>query len=210
MNRQQLNTLLELDDVFRKLVRKFVKERDRFQLEGVTLQGFLILRKISSAGEQRLTDLAEELDLSSGAITAQCDKLEELGFAQRVRYRENRRTIYLVITDEGEELIQRYPLLGQFNAEVMFQGFSHTEIERLLNICRRMLHNVNNMSEKTIHKLEEEIGINDGLIPTNPMGQIGYKFKVTEGEARQSENKNKLNEAKVNHSNHYKSNFLTY
>lgn len=50
--------LQELDHLFRKSVRKFVKERDKISIEGISLPGLMILRKVMSSGEQRLSDLA--------------------------------------------------------------------------------------------------------------------------------------------------------
>ncbi|WHY69625.1 hypothetical protein [Neobacillus sp. SuZ13] len=39
--------LLEKADwLFRKMVRKFVKERDKINIEGIMLPGFMILKKI--------------------------------------------------------------------------------------------------------------------------------------------------------------------
>ena len=43
--------LEEIDWLFRRMVRKFVKERDKVSVEGIALPGLLILTKIARDGE---------------------------------------------------------------------------------------------------------------------------------------------------------------
>lgn len=69
MSDRDWEALERTDWLFRKMVRRFVKERDRISVEGISLPGMLILHKIIREGEQRLGDLAEQLDFTSGAIT---------------------------------------------------------------------------------------------------------------------------------------------
>lgn len=50
--------------------------------------------------------LAEELDFTSGAITALSDKLEAGGYTVRKRKEGDRRTVMLDITDKGREMVE--------------------------------------------------------------------------------------------------------
>ncbi|WP_235218452.1 hypothetical protein [Paenibacillus sp. FSL R7-269] len=50
MEDRQWEQLEQADHLFRKLVRRFVKERDRVNVEGVALPGMLILHKIIRDG----------------------------------------------------------------------------------------------------------------------------------------------------------------
>jgi DNA-binding MarR family transcriptional regulator len=79
---------------------------------GILLPGFMILKKIIQDGEQRLTNLAEEFDFTSGAITALCDKLEERASAARKFHKEDRRIVWLDITDDGRDFINRNSNIG--------------------------------------------------------------------------------------------------
>lgn len=140
--------LQELDHLFRKAVRKFVKERDKIFIEGISLPALMILRKIFIFGEQRLSDLADDLDLSSGAITAQCDKLEKHGLAERHRYKDDRRTIYLRISAQGQEFVKRHSNIGPIHANILFQGFDESELELMHSICIRVIQNLDGLCEK--------------------------------------------------------------
>ncbi|QKS44630.1 MarR family transcriptional regulator [Paenibacillus cellulosilyticus] len=111
------------------MVRKFIKERDKVTVEGITLPGILILQKVMRDGEQKLGDLAEELDLTSGAITALCDKLEKKGFALRRRLETDRRTVMLDITSEGRSMLIRNRDVGQNSISLLFGSFSQQELD---------------------------------------------------------------------------------
>lgn len=151
------NQLLEeVDWLFRKMVRKFVKEREKITIEGIMLPGFMILKKITEDGAQRLTDLAEELDLTKGAITGLCDKLEKKGFAIRERLKEDRRTILLDITDEGRDFIQRNNNVGIYVASVLFDGFSSEEIQLQIPIYKCLINNLENSSPTLMNLIQED------------------------------------------------------
>ncbi|OXS55285.1 MarR family transcriptional regulator [Cohnella sp. CIP 111063] len=147
--------LEEADWLFRRVVRRFVKERDRISVEGVSLPGLLILQKIIREGEQRLGDLAEELDFTSGAVTALCDKLEREGLAVRRRKEEDRRSVTLDITPQGREMVRRNRNIGSRCAEVLFSGVKEPELIEQIEMLHRMMANLGHYSE-TINALAKE------------------------------------------------------
>ncbi len=146
--------LEEADWLFRKMVRRFVKERDKILIEGITLPALLILHKIIRDGKQQLGDLAEELDFTSGAVTALCDKLEEKGFAFRCKG-EDRRTVWLDITDQGREMFQRNRNIGKRCVNVLFEGFSEDELSDQIGGYRRIIGNLERFSAEILQLARE-------------------------------------------------------
>jgi DNA-binding MarR family transcriptional regulator len=146
--------LEEADYLFRKMVRRFVKERDKIIIEGITLPALLILRKISREGGQRLGDLAEQLDFTSGAITALCDKLEEKGFAIRCKG-EDRRTVLLAITDEGRAMCLRHQNIGSRCITVLFAGFSEAELSAQIKGYQQIFGNLESFSSAILELARE-------------------------------------------------------
>lgn len=136
----------EADWNFRRMVRRFVKERDRITVEGITLPGMMILNKIIREGEQRLVDLAEQLDFTSGAITAQCDKLDAAGFTVRRRYEGDRRTVLLDITEKGREMFERNRNVGTRCIMLLFEGFSGEELNVLSQAFSKIFDNLDGFS----------------------------------------------------------------
>ncbi|WP_019914100.1 MarR family winged helix-turn-helix transcriptional regulator [Paenibacillus sp. HW567] len=155
MHDKQWEQLEEADDLFRRMVRRFVKERDRVSVEGIALPGMLILQKIIRDGEQRLGDLAEQLDFTSGAITALSDKLESGGYTVRRRKENDRRTVLLDITDKGREMVARNGNIGARCITLLFDGFTAEELEQQARFYERIIANLEGFSE-TLLKLAEQ------------------------------------------------------
>jgi len=132
----------ELDWLFRRMVRKFVKERDKIAVEGIPLPAMLILHKINRDGEQKLGDLAEQLDFSPGAITMLCDKLEKKGYAVRRRLPEDRRAVALGITQEGRRLLARQHGLSRESNQLLFFKFTQQELAVLKKAFIRITDNL--------------------------------------------------------------------
>lgn len=146
--------LEEADNLFRKMVRRFVKERDKVLVEGITLPALLVLHKIVRDGEQRLSDLAEQLDFTSGAVTALCDKLEQKGFAFR-RKGEDRREVLLDITNEGREMFIRNKNIGKRCITILFDGFSEEEMNLQTKAYQKIFSNLGHFADE-INSLAKE------------------------------------------------------
>lgn len=147
--------LEEVDWLFRRMVRKFVKERDKVSVEGIALPGLLILHKVVRDGEQKLGDLAEQLDLTSGAITALCDKLEKKGFAKRRRTVEDRRLVLLDITEEGRSLLSRNDDIGKSCITLLFGEFTEQELDIQKAVFMQITDNLERFSQ-TIMELAKD------------------------------------------------------
>lgn len=145
----------ENDWLFRRMVRRFVKERDKISVEDIALPGFLVLRSIQLGGVQKLGDLAEQLDLTSGAITALCDKLEARGFAERRRLQGDRRNVWLDITEDGRRLLARYPELGKRGVSLLFGSFNEEELSRQKEIFERIYMNLEGFSDRYLAMIKE-------------------------------------------------------
>lgn len=142
MSDRDWEALERTDWLFRKMVRRFVKERDRISVEGISLPGMLILHKIIREGEQRLGDLAEQLDFTSGAITALTDKLEKKGLTIRRRKEDDRRTVLLDITSSGREMYARNSNIGARCITLLFEGFTTEELEQQSQFYERVVANL--------------------------------------------------------------------
>ncbi|MDN4600896.1 MarR family transcriptional regulator [Paenibacillus sp. F6_3S_P_1C] len=181
MSDRDWEALEKTDWLFRKMVRRFVKERDRISVEGVSLPGMLILHKIIREGEQRLGDLAEQLDFTSGAITALTDKLEKKGLTIRRRKEDDRRTVLLDITACGREMFARNSNIGARCITLLFEGFTTEELEQQSQFYERVLANLEGFSDTLL-----ELAENNGKQEHDP-------FTKSDPEQKQSEHNRKSN-----------------
>ncbi|WP_251035887.1 MarR family winged helix-turn-helix transcriptional regulator [Paenibacillus sp. ISL-20] len=164
MEEQDWDLLEEADWHFRKVVRRFVKERDKISVEGISLPGLLILNTIFRDGEQRLGELAEQLDFTSGAVTAICDKLETSGFAIRRRSKTDRRAIALDITEAGRQMLQRNENVGGYMIELIFGAFSHEELREQIHYFKRLNEHLEGFSDSVQRQCALSTEPNEGNV----------------------------------------------
>ncbi|MNJ54216.1 HTH-type transcriptional regulator MhqR [compost metagenome] len=129
-----------------------MKERDKIAIEGVSLPGMLILNAILRDGEQRLGDLAEQLDFTSGAVTAICDKLEKLSYAIRRRSEADRRSVSLHITEEGRRMVERNWGAGTYMIDAIFGEFTPDELEIQISLFRRLHDRLEGFAEGVLRQ----------------------------------------------------------
>lgn len=168
-------SLERADYLFRKMARRFVKERDRVNIEGITLPGMLILHKIIRDGEQRLGDLAEQLDFTSGAITALSDKLEAKGYVVRRRKEDDRRTVLLDITAKGREMYDRNGNIGARCTKLLFAGFTMEELERQNRFFERIIANLEGFADTLLELAERNASASDAKDAEQKQGRAVNK-----------------------------------
>lgn len=92
-------------------------------------QMFLLFR-INQTEKLKTTDISQFFGITPGAATAIADKLEQLEFIQRHRAENDRRVVYIKLTEKGTELVAKKKeefknrftdLLGDFPKEEVHQ-----------------------------------------------------------------------------------------
>jgi len=104
----------------------------------------LVLTELKLRGTQKHTTLSKKLGYSPGAITSIADRLIKLGLAER-KYNENdRRNVFLSITDKGLEVQQQAIQKGRELHVELFKVLSEEEVQQLINIYEKLLKNFDN------------------------------------------------------------------
>jgi len=85
--------------------------------------------------------LAKDTCMDTGATTRMLDRLQKKGLLERTRCGQDRRVIYLALTDEGKRVCADIPadLCDVMNLHL--KGFSHEELATLKQYMERMLAN---------------------------------------------------------------------
>ena len=83
--------------------------------------------------------LASQLGLSSGAMTARLDTMEEAGLIRRLRDPDDRRGVFIELTDRGRELWET-TIAVQAEKEALVQAtLSEREQDKLNELLRRLV-----------------------------------------------------------------------
>jgi DNA-binding MarR family transcriptional regulator len=108
----------------------------------VTSAQYVILVTLSSGGGlQSASDLCKGMSYDAGAMTRMIDRLEEKGLLRRRRCSDDRRLVYLELTEQGSAALPRMKRLGVGVANRFLQGFTKEEALQLEGYLMRMLEN---------------------------------------------------------------------
>ncbi|MEK3793985.1 MarR family transcriptional regulator [Paenibacillus sp. FSL R7-0204] len=106
--------------------------------EGLTTDQFLILRLIS--GQERCTStyLAEAVAVGKSSITAIINRLDEAGMIQRTRDENDRRQVYLTMTEYGESVYKTSEMQMQQVISPYLFHFEDHNIELFITMFEKL------------------------------------------------------------------------
>lgn len=88
--------------------------------ESLTHNQILLLFQLKLTGSLNITDISERFVITPGAASSMCDKLEEAGLIERVRTKEDRRVVNIVLTEQGSQRILQ-----------LFEAFPISELNKV-------------------------------------------------------------------------------
>ena len=84
--------------------------RPLLEAQGVTMPQAIVLQTLRSAGgRQPARELGRECHMLASTVTGVIDRLELAGHVRRERDSRDRRIVWVVLTEEGEQLVERIP-----------------------------------------------------------------------------------------------------
>jgi DNA-binding MarR family transcriptional regulator len=108
----------------------------------VSAAQLIIIAALASTDERlSASDLCKGISYDAGAMTRMLDRLESKGLIRRERCPNDRRLVYLELTEEGRAT---YPTMREISRRVgnrFLQGFTRAEASQLEGFLRRMLEN---------------------------------------------------------------------
>ena len=128
------NILHNMDKVTNTLIIQWNKIFD----EDLGISHVLVLGHIKINGPTRPSDLAKMLGLTPPTLTHLSEKLVRRGLAKRIASEKDRRMIYLDITEEGENVIDRANLKGHALRKKIFSSLTEEEKTQLLHIYEKL------------------------------------------------------------------------
>lgn len=135
---KEVNTL----NAFIKLMRATDSLNNRLNRQlsdaGLTVSQFGVLEALLHIGPLNQKALGEKLLKSGGNITLVIDNLEKSGWVKRQKDPEDRRSMLIHLTEEGEEFISSY--FPRHVEQIMseFDVLSDDELEQLSAICKKI------------------------------------------------------------------------
>jgi len=108
---------------------------------GLTGAQFAVLKYVADGTADTAADLCRTLHYDTGSMTRMLDRLEEKAVLRRERCTQDRRVVYLLITDTGNELLPRLRAAAVRVLDRHLRGFSREERANLKQYLTRMIEN---------------------------------------------------------------------
>ncbi|SFE67127.1 DNA-binding transcriptional regulator, MarR family [Paenibacillus algorifonticola] len=130
--------VVELSTMFKSIMRNANTEWNKRMQGNMSLSQFKLLYWLKQGGQQRVSDLAEKMCISAAAITGLADKLSAEGNIDRVRDEEDRRVVYIDITDKGKATLDQISDDQKETLSMMLDCLAPEDIAHLKRIFRKL------------------------------------------------------------------------
>ena len=136
---QTHNLETEVLVALRRIVRAIDQHSNRLSKEfGLTTPQLLILQTVADTTEQPIRAISAEVSLSQATVTSIVDRLERRGLLERQRSGADRRKVFLVITDDGSNLLAKAPKPLQENFLHRFESLREWEQHQLVFVLKQI------------------------------------------------------------------------
>jgi MarR family 2-MHQ and catechol resistance regulon transcriptional repressor len=115
-----------------ELVKKDISDH------GMRTSDFTVLEALYHKGRQTIREISEAVLINTGSITYVIDKLEKKGYIERSYCREDRRVVYIQITDNGKSLMDKIFPKHQQMIEELFEDITDEEKEVVIDVLKRV------------------------------------------------------------------------
>lgn len=98
---EEISKAVKVVQLMKKIMSK-VKQKVGIHFREMNLTGpqGILMGTLAHHGEMKVSELSEKLGLSNSTVSGILDRLENQGFVERTRSKEDRRVVYVKVTDE--------------------------------------------------------------------------------------------------------------
>lgn len=111
---------------------------DRFNVEGVSTAQYQILEILYKQGGKTTKELAEIKGISQSGVSKLTKRLLEKKYVEQIRQDNDRRSYKILITEQGEDFLNRVENFGSEIIKLIEESLSDTDIEQFSTMCRKI------------------------------------------------------------------------
>ena len=104
----------------------------------LTTSQLLLMQHVAKAGKSLPSTIARAIDLKQATVTVLVNKLEEAGHVTRRRDTEDRRRVWVELTESGRAALERSPDLLQNRFERGFESLEEWEKAMIIAILEKV------------------------------------------------------------------------
>ncbi|MGH8211476.1 MAG: MarR family winged helix-turn-helix transcriptional regulator [Steroidobacteraceae bacterium] len=121
---------------------KALEADDELAAREISAAQFVVIATLALADTAKsASDLCRGISYDAGAMTRMIDRLESKGLIRRNRRPDDRRVVYIELTEEGNRAYPRMRTISMSVVNRFLRGFSQREARQLESYLTRMLEN---------------------------------------------------------------------
>jgi DNA-binding MarR family transcriptional regulator len=89
-----------------------------------------------------IQELANKTSLSKTSLTSMLDRLESMGYIKRIPSFEDRRKIFIELTEKDRALQEKYVQVSKEMIDIFYRDFSENDIDKFENTLKILFDNL--------------------------------------------------------------------
>ncbi|MDQ0176954.1 MarR family winged helix-turn-helix transcriptional regulator [Bacillus chungangensis] len=149
MDEKKIKLLIKrYEDVYLFATKRISTMISEYVLEDMSIEQYALLRKLFFSKSLRSSELADIFYVNKSAITVKVEKLVKRGLVKRNRDPNDRRNVYLSLTEEGVKLYEQLERkIEQFVGNYL-SDLTHEELESFLDLYEKITKIIEKRKEK--------------------------------------------------------------
>lgn len=105
---EEMSKAVKVVQLMKKVMKKIKHNMGHyFKVMNLTGPQGMLIGTLVHHGEMKISDLSEKIGLSNSTVSGILDRLEDQGLVERTRSKEDRRVVYIKVTDECRKQSQK-------------------------------------------------------------------------------------------------------
>ena len=117
---------------------------DNLKESGLTHQQIIVIKLIAHNKEMTISELCEAMSLAKGTVSGIINRMEKMGYVEKVKHKEDMRNTYVRFGKEGLEFAKKFRTTINENFNTMFKNTSE---EELIEIAKNLKHILEKLEE---------------------------------------------------------------
>lgn len=108
------------------------------EFEDITNNDMHVMEAIGIEEPKNMSSIARELSVTVGTLTIAMNSLVKKGYVERIRGREDRRVVYISLSDKGRHAYGHHARFHKEMINSMTNGLSKEELEILMHALKKL------------------------------------------------------------------------
>lgn len=140
MDKHKIKLLIKrYEDVYLFATKRISSIMSDQVLDNLSLEQFSILRNLYNKELLRASELADALGVNKSAITVKLEKLEKKGLIYRERDKEDRRNVYLYLSEKGKKVYEEVETKIESFVSKYLNELDHEDLEAFINLYEKIV-----------------------------------------------------------------------